>query len=443
MRPETKFTQSGDVSIAYQVVGEGPFDLLIVPGFISHLEAAWENPAYARFLERLASFSRLIQFDKRGTGLSDRVTGIPTLDERSDDVRAVLDAVGSTRTALFGISEGGPMSVVFAATHPQRTSGLILYGSIAKGSWAPDYPWGGRVEADFEEWLAGWRREWGKPYGLEDWAPSVAGDPQFRQWWAKYLRLGASPSAVITLFRMNRQIDVRPILPVIRMPTLVLHRAGDRTINVGQGRYLAEHIPGAKLTELPGEDHLWWVGDSNAIGDEIEEFLTGERRPVEADRALMTVLFTDIVGSTKRAAELGDRRWRDLLASHNAMVQSEIARFRGNPVRSTGDGILATFDSPGRAIDCALVLGRDLRGLGLPIRAGLHTGEVQLMGKDIEGIAIHIAARVLEKAAEDEVWASRTVKDLVVGSNFKFTESGTYQLKGVAGDWPLYSVQQR
>lgn len=242
---------------------------------------------------------------------------------------------------------------------------------------------------------------------------------------------------------MNRQIDIRPILPVIRVPTLVLHRVGDRALNIGHGRYLAERIPGAKLTELPGDDHLWWVGDSNRIIDEIEEFLTGGRSPVEADRVLMTVLFTDIVDSTKRASELGDRKWRDLLDNHNAIVQSEIARFRGSSVRSTGDGILATFDSPGRAVDCALVLGRDLRGLGLPIRAGLHTGEVQLMGKDIGGIAVHIAARVLERATANEVWASRTVKDLVVGSNFKFMESGTYQLKGVAGDWPLYSVQQR
>jgi class 3 adenylate cyclase len=241
---------------------------------------------------------------------------------------------------------------------------------------------------------------------------------------------------------MNREIDVRPILPIIRVPTLVLHRTGDRALNAGQGRYLAEHIPGAKFTELPGEDHLWWVGDSNAIADEIEVFLTGERRAVEADRALMTVLFTDIIGSTKRAAELGDRRWRDLLDSHNAIAHSEIARFRGNSVKNTGDGILATFDSPGRAIDCALALGRDLRGLGLPIRAGLHTGEVELMGKDIGGIAVHIAARVLEEAAADEVWASRTVKDLVVGSHFKFMQSGTYRLKGVVGDWPLYSVQR-
>src|SRR4051794_11454095 len=437
MRPETKFTQSGDVSVAYQVMGQGPLDLLIVPGFISHLEAAWENPAYARFLERLASFCRLIQFDKRGTGLSDRVTGIPTLDERSDDVRAVLDAVGSKQTFLFGISEGGPMSVVFAASHPQRTSGLILYGSIAKGSWTPDYPWGTRAEAEFERWLAGWRREWGTPYGLNNWAPSVADDPQFRQWWAKYLRLGASPSAVITLFRMNREIDVRPILPAVRVPTLVLHRAGDRTINVGHGRYLAEHIPGAKFTELPGQDHLWWVGDSDALADEIEVFLTGARRPVEADRALMTVLFTDIVGSSKRAADIGDRRWRDLLHSHDAILESEIARFRGNAVKSTGDGVLATFDSPGRAIGCALALGAELQGLGLAIRAAVHTGEVELIGKDVGGIAVHIAARVLEKASVDEVWTSRTVKDLVVGSRFDFKPSGTYELKGERWSRPL------
>lgn len=441
MRPETKFTQSGDVSIAYQVVGEGPRDLLIVPGFISHLEAAWENPAYARFLERLASFCRLIQFDKRGTGLSDRISGIPTLDERSDDVRAVLDAVGSERTALFGISEGGPMSVVFAATYPQRTSALILYGSIAKGSWAPDYPWAGKVDAEFEEWMSGWRREWGKPYGLENWAPSVAGDPQFRQWWARYLRLGASPSAVITLFRMNKGIDVRSILPVIRVPTLVLHRAGDHTIDVAEGRYLADHIDGARFIELPGEDHLWWVGNADAIADEIEEFLTGERNVAQSDRVLLTVLFTDIVDSTKRAAELGDRRWRETLHTHNTILTSEVTRFSGTMIKNTGDGLLATFDGPGRAIGCALAASHELQKLGLPIRSALHTGEVELLERDVGGIAIHIAARVLEQASANEVWTSRTVKDLVVGSRFKFTDRGIYRLKGLAGDWTLYRVE--
>jgi class 3 adenylate cyclase len=440
MSPETRFTQSGDVSIAYQVFGEGPRDLLIVPGFISHLEAGWDSPAYARFLERLASFSRVIQFDKRGTGLSDRVSGIPTIEERSDDVRAVLDAVGSAHTALFGISEGGPMSVVFSAANPDRVTALILYGSIAKGSWAPDYPWGDAVSDGFEEWMAGWRRDWGKPYGIEAWAPSMADDPHFRDWWARYLRLGASPSAVIALFRMNREIDVRPILPIIQVPTLVLHRTGDRPINIGEGRYLANHIPNAKFVELPGEDHLWWVGDSDAIVDEIEEFLTGARHPLGTDRRLMTVLFTDIAGSTQRASELGDRRWSDVLAAHNMMMEKTIAQFRGEAVKSTGDGYLALFDGSGRAIECALSAARAVRNLGLSVRSGLHTGEVETIGKDVGGIAVHIAARVMEKAPEDEVWASRTVKDLVVGSRFKFTESGIHCFKGVDEGWPLYRV---
>jgi class 3 adenylate cyclase len=415
MQPETKYAQSGDVSIAYQVVGSGPLDLLIVPGFISHLEQAWEDPAYSRFLKRLASFSRLIQFDKRGTGLSDRIAGIPTLEERMDDVRAVMDATGSERAALFG--------------------------SIARGSWAPDYSWGDRLDQEHEDWLEGWRKEWGGPYGIETFAPSAAHDAQFRQWWAKYLRLGASPSAVINVFRMNAAIDVRDILPAVHVPTLVLHRLGDQAIEIEHGRYIAQHIPGARLVELSGDDHLWWVGDSESIVNEIQEFLTGERPVVEPDRVLATVLFTDIVDSTKRAAEMGDRRWRDLLDRHNTVMHTEIDRFKGRVVKSTGDGFLATFDGPARAIHCALAMSEEARRLDIEIRSGLHTAEVELIDGDVGGIAVHTAARVLAEASASEVWTSRTVKDLVAGSRFKFSEQGTYKLKGIAGDWPLFTVE--
>ena len=304
--PVTKFTQSGKVSIAYQVVGDGPLDLVVVPGFVSHLEQAWENPLYERFLWQLASFSRLILFDKRGTGLSDRIAGIPTLEQRMDDVRAVMDAVGSERAALFGISEGGPMSVLFAATYPDRTASLVLYGSIAKGAWAPDYPWGGKIEDEGrKKWMEGWQTEWGGPYAIDIFAPSMAKDDAFRHWWAKYLRLSASPAAVIKVFEMNLAIDIRDILPSIHVPTLVLHRQGDQAVNVEEGRYLAEHIPNSKYVELSGDDHLWWLGDPEAVVHEIQMFLTGEQPPVETDRVLATVLFTDIVDSTKRAAEAG------------------------------------------------------------------------------------------------------------------------------------------
>lgn len=440
-RPETQFTQSGDVSIAYQVLGNGPGDLVVVPGFVSHLEQAWEDPSFSRFLNHLASFSRLVLFDKRGTGLSDRITGIPNLEERMDDVRAVMDAVGSEKAALFGISEGGPMSVLFAATYPERVTALILYGSIARGSRAPDYPWGPEPGSpDSNEWLEGWRRKWGGPYQLEVWAPSMVGDERFAQWWAKYLRLSASPSAVINVFKMNMAIDVRPILTTIRIPTLVLHRKGDRPIDFEQGQFLAEQIPGAKLIELEGEDHLWWVGDSESIVNAIEEFVTGQQPTLDLDRVLATVLFTDIVDSTKRAAELGDRRWRDLLDTHNSVTRREIDKYRGRAVRSTGDGVLAVFDGPARAIRCALSIGEEVRQLGINIRAGIHTGECEVRGESLEGLAIHIAARVCAVAQGGEIIVSRTVKDLVFGSGIEFEDSGLHTLKGVPEKWQLHKV---
>jgi class 3 adenylate cyclase len=441
--PQTRFTQSGDTSIAYQVVGEGPIDLVAVPGFVSHVEQAWEDPSFSRFLTQLASFSRLIIFDKRGTGLSDRVGGIPTLEERMDDVRAVMDAAGSQRAALFGVSEGGPMSVLFAATYPKRTTALILYGSIAKGARSPDYPWGPEYGSEqFQAWLERWRKEWGGPFGIETRAPSMAHDDAFRKWFAKYLRLSASPSAVIKVFEMNHGIDVRHVLPTIRVPTLVLHRTGDRVINVEQGRYIAESIPDAKLVELSGEDHLWWVGDSDAIVREVQTFLTGERPvPLESDRVLATVLFTDIVDSTRRAAALGDSRWKDVLDAHNTILLKEFERFRGRAVRNTGDGWLALFDGPGRAVRCAASAGQEVERLGIEIRAGAHTGEIDLMGDDVGGIAVNIAARVLAEAADSEIWVSRTVKDLVVGSGLGFSEKGTFTLKGVPGTWELFSAR--
>lgn len=334
------------------------------------------------------------------------------------------------------------MSVLFAATYPDKVSALILYGSIAKGGRAPDYPWGDDIEDEgMKAWLEGWRTEWGSAYGIESRAPSMAEDEVFHKWFAKYMRLGGSPSAVINIFKMIQAIDVRDILPTVRVPTLVLHRVGDLVVDIDQGRYLAENIPGAKIVELPGEDHLWWVGDTEALVNEVQVFLTGEQSTIEIDRVLATVLFTDIVDSTKRAAEMGDSRWKDVLDTHNVVMLREIDRFRGRTVRSTGDGFLAVFDGPGRAIRCGSAVSRELRQLGIEIRVGVHTGEIDLMGEDIGGISVNIAARVLAEAANNEVWTSRTVKDLVVGSGFEFTEKGNYSLKGVPGEWGLFSVE--
>ena len=436
--PETKFAQSGDVSIAYQVLGQGPLDLVHVPGLVSHLEYAWEDPAHARFLQRLASFSRLILFDKRGTGLSDRITNIPALEERMDDVRAVMDAVGSQRAALFGVSEGGSMSVLFAATYPQRVSALVLYGTIVK-RWRLA---GEQAEIQTREREAHYdsiRKEWGGPVDIDSWAPSLAHDEQFRQWWAKFLRLSAGPSTMINLYRMYSEIDVSDILPTLHVPTLVMYRDGDLGF-AEQGRYLVEHIPGAKLVELKGEDHLWWTGDVDSIVSEVQEFVTGERPTVEHDRELATVLFTDIVGSTKQAAEMGDRRWRDLLSSHHSLVRKQLALFRGREMDTAGDGFFATFDGPARAIRCACAITDHVRHLGIEVRAALHAGECELMGEKIGGIAVHIAARILSEARPSEVLVSSTVKDLVAGSDIRFEERGIRTLKGIAGDWHLFSV---
>jgi class 3 adenylate cyclase len=439
--PKVRYTRSGEVNIAYQVLGEGPIDLVYVMGWVSHLEAFWMDPAQERFFRRLASFSRLILFDKRGTGLSDRVAinQLPTLEERMDDVRAVMDAVGSKRAALFGVSEGGPMCALFSATYPQRASALIMYGSYAKRVWDAEYPWAPTPE-ERQRWYDLLEQGWGGVVDINTLAPTAAGDPRFREWWATYLRMSASPGAALALGRMNTQVDIRHVLPTIRVPTLIVHRVGDRDIDVGGARYMATRIPGAKYVELPGDDHLPFVGDQDSILDQVEEFLTGASHHFEPDRILATVLFTDIVGSTERAAALGDRRWRELLELHNRLVRGQLERFRGREVDTAGDGFLATFDGPARAIRCAIACRDELAQAGIQVKAGLHTGECELVGDKVRGISVHIGARVASLAAPGEVLVSSTVKDLVAGSGLEFEERGTHQLRGVPGEWRLFTV---
>ena len=438
--PRTRYAKCGDVHIAYQVLGDGPIDVVWVPGFVSNVEYDWEHPRPARFFRRLASFSRLIRFDKRGTGLSDRVA-IPTLEERMDDVRAVLDAIGSSRAALVGVSEGGPMSLLFAATYPERTSALVLYGSYARRAWAPDHPWGITRER-MSGILETFEKDWGgASLALDIWSPSVVDDESYKQWRATYMRLAASPGAAIAVMRMNLEIDVRHVLPIINVPTLILHRIGDRLTPVDQARYMFKCILGAKLVELAGVDHTPYVGDVDAVLEEIEEFLTGIRRGVEPDRILATVLFTDIVGSTMRAAEMGDRKWAELLQQHHVIVRRELARFRGREVNTAGDGFLIAFDGPGRAIRCAMSISRQVRLLGIEVRAGLHSGECETEGADLGGIAVHIGSRVAGMANAGEILVSSTVKDLVVGSGISFEDRGLHALKGVPGEWHLFAVQ--
>ena len=437
-RPETRYAKSGDLNIAYQVVGDAELDLIYVPGLISNVELMWDEPAHAHVLDRLASFSRLILFDKRGTGLSDPVPldRLPTLEERMDDVRAVLDAVECEQAALFGFSEGGLMSVLFAATYPQRITALALYGIFAKRIWSPDYPWAPKPEARARE-IEELEQNWSHTMDLDKLAPSE--DEAFRNRLAQYFRRSASPGAAVALMRMNTQIDVRDVLPSIQAPTLVLHRADDLDANVAEGRWLAEQIPGAKFVELPGDAHTLWAGDTDAVVDEIEEFLTGARRGPEPDRVLATVLFTDIVGSTRQAMKLGDRRWRELLERHHAVVRKELDRFNGRELDTAGDGFLATFDGPARAIRCAYAIENGVRGLGLEVRAGVHTGECELFADKVAGLAVHTGARIASEAQAREVLVSQTVKDLVAGSGISFEDRGEHELKGV-GALRLYSV---
>ncbi len=433
---KTQYAKCGDVHIAYQEFGSGSVNVVLVPGFISHIENYWDDPSFARWLERLGSFARVVLFDKRGTGLSDRTNELPDLDQRMDDVRTVMDAVGLERAVLFGISEGGTLATLFAASHPERAHSLILYGAFAKfKSWYA-------TEKELQGLFDYIDTSWGSGESIPQFAPSKQDDPAFKQWWGKFERLGASPGAVKALMHMNKQIDITEILPSVNVPSLIIHRRNDVTVDVEAGRLFAERIPDAKYVELSGADHIPWVGDNaDQILDEIARFITGEWRPVEVDRVLSTVMFTDIVNSTGQAAEIGDQDWRDMLQRHDTVLQRQVGRFRGRVVKNTGDGVLATFDAPARAIRCAAAIRDEVGRLGISTRVGLHTGEIELIEADVGGIAVHIAARVMGQARTDEVWASRTVRDLVVGSGFRFNAQGTHELKGIPGDWELFSIE--
>ena len=447
MEPETRYARSGDVNIAYQVLGAGPLDLVFAPGFVSNVELGWTVPGRGDFLHALGSFARVIQFDKRGTGMSDRVRDLPTLETRMDDVRAVMDATRSQRAALFGVDTGGTMSVLFAATYPERTSALVLYGAFARTLWAPDYPWG-LTEQEYLLRIEEVESSWGmREYGREiagRYSPSI-GDEQ-RDAWAAYLRQSASPGAIASFERMNMEIDVRHVLPAIHSPTLVLHRTGDRVVDIGAGRFLAEQIPGARFVELPGEDHSPFTGGFEPLVEATEQFLRevrSERAWEESEprRVLATVLFTDIVGSTAKAAELGDARWRELLGEHHSLIRRQLTRFRGTELDTAGDGFFASFDGPARGIRCASAITEAVKELGIEVRAGLHTGECELLDAKVGGIAVHIGARVAKEAAPGEVLVSSTVKDLVAGSGIGFRERGSAELKGVPGEWRLFAVE--
>lgn len=435
MSPQTKYAQSGEVSVAYQVFGSGPIDLVFAPGFISHLEHEWEEPRWAKFMNDLGSFARLIKFDKRGTGLSDRLGGLSNMAERIDDIRAVMDAAGSARAVLMGISEGGAMCQLFAATYPDRVSKLILLSSYTNASSAVPELKNNVVSPDQI------RRIWGTGAMLPMYAPNFAKDPAFCEWWAKFERLSASPSSAIELRKINAAFDVTPILPSIQAPTLILHRTGDVRIRVQSAREVAQVIPGARLIELPGEDHFVWLDDTGRVIDEIRRFVGGEDHFIETDRVLATVMFTDIVESTKLAVHMGDAKWRSLLKTHYSLAESEIQRFRGSAVKSLGDGLLATFDGPARAVKCAQSIVVKMRPLGIGVRSGLHTGEVELAANgDVRGIAVHIASRVSQQAKTDQVLVSRTVRDIVAGSGISFDDLGRHELKGLDEPMRLYRV---
>jgi class 3 adenylate cyclase len=440
---EVRYVNSGGVHIAYRVFGDGPLDLVLVPAFTSHLEQNHEWPGLVTWNQRLASFSRLIVFDKRSTGLSDHAPGPVVLEDTMQDVAAVLDATGAERPVVYGDLEGAALGALFAATHPERTRALILYAPLVKGTPTDDFPWAlaPELQGMFGEQLpAAWGSEPMARMLVGVVAPSLAGDQQFLQFMARAMRTSVSPGAALAWLRMIAEIDVREALPQVRVPTLVVHRSGDRAVDVGASRYAAGRIPGASLVELPDGDNLPFVGDSEAVAAEIEEFLTGSRTPPMPDRVLATILFTDIAGSTERAAEVGDRRWRELLGRHDALARGQLERYRGREVKMTGDGLLATFDGPARAVACAAAIGREVRALGLEVRAAVHTGEVELRNGDIGGIAVHLAARVMGLARPNEVLVSSTVKDLAAGAEIRFEDRSVHSLRGVPGNWHLFAA---
>jgi class 3 adenylate cyclase len=442
MTPETHYAKSGDVRIAYQVVGDGPVDLLYAAGWVTNVEIMWEDPGFARFLNRMASFTRLICFDKRGIGLSDAVPAedLANLDIRMQDMKAVMDAVGSERAFLFGHSEGGSTCIRFAHDYPERTAGLILAFSYAKRLASPDYPWAPTMEERIAQ-SEGFETSWSEPQTIaEYYAPSRAGDEAFVRWLSRYLRLAASPKAAAALNDGSTYVDVTRILPEIKASTLCLYRKGDPDVKIEEGRYIASNLPHARLVEVEGDDHFFWAGDPEPLLEEIEEFITGQRGPAEPERVVATALFTDIVGSTELAASVGDQAWRDLLHRHDETIRTELARWRGREVKTTGDGVLATFDSPSQAIRFAKVLPDSMMPLGIKVRCGMHTGEMELRGEDVAGLAVHIAARICSLAGPSEVLVSRTVKDLLAGSGIEFESRGPHSLKGVPEEWDVYAV---
>ena len=438
--PDINYARSADgVHVAYQVLGDGPPDVVYANSFMSHIEVSWDYPPAVRFYERIAAFSRLVLFDRRGTGLSDPIVEHFTMEDRTDDIRAVMDAIGLERAVLLGSSEGAMACLYFAALHPERVSALILFSPFIAGLAEDHYPWAWTHES-VDVLFGGLENAWATGAGVELTNPSLVDDADARAWYARYFRLSASPSLVRTLMRHNLEVDIRDVLPAIGVPTLVLHRTDETWLNVGYGRYAASKIPGARLVELAGTDHYIWEQNSDVVAEEIEEFLTGVRRSRGPERSLKTVVFTDIVGSTERAREVGDERWRKLLDRHEAALQRQIARFEGQLVKTTGDGALALFDGPARAIRCGLAVREAMRGLGLEVRAGVHTGEVELRGDDVGGIAVHIAARVAASAGAGEVLVSRTVADLIAGSDVQLTDRGEYELKGIPERWRLFAV---
>ena len=438
-RPATSYAWNEGVAIAYQVVGSRGPDLLLAPGSITHQEVLWDEPRVHRFLTRLAGFSRLILMDPRGLGLSDRLTAAPTMDERVLDLLSVLDAAGSERAILFGYADTGPTCIAAAVTHPERVGGLILFGTYARLRWSEDNPLG-VTDQDIAEFRDRVKHEWGTSGRVEFSAPSRVRDEAFRQWYAALMRAGASPTAVLLLAEMTWGVDVRPLLQRVAVPTLVMHRTGDRVLPVELGRRLAEGIPGARWVELPGEDFVLWAGDLDGLGDEIEEFVTGRRDGTEPTRVVATVMFTDVVGSTERARELGDREWADLLEAHHARVRSELRRFGGREIDTAGDGFLASFESPTAAIRCARAVLASLGEIGIGVRIGLHTGECEVTGDKLRGIAVHIGARVASLARPGEVLVSQTVRDLMAGSGFEFEDRGSRELKGVPWEWRLFAI---
>jgi class 3 adenylate cyclase len=439
--PTIQYAHEGDLHIAYQVWGSGPLDLVLVWGLFSHCELFWEDPEMARFLEDLGRFARVVQFDKRGTGMSDAIAGVPTLEQRMDDVRIVMDAVGIERAALLGESEGGPMSCLFAATFPERVSHLILYAPLVSFVSQGDFT-AGFEQAVWEQWLPAMVDTWGTGTMSALGLPSRMHEEFARDLACRFERMALSRGAFRDLMRANGLIDIRPVLPLIRVPTLVLHRLDDQLLSADHGRYMAAHITGARFIGLEGIDHYVGAGDTDAVARQVRQFLTGvtEEEPFPADRVLATVMFTDIVKSTESAVELGDRRWKRVLDDHDQLVATEVARARGRLVKTTGDGALATFDGPARALRCAQSIASNVRRLGLQVRAGVHSGEVELRGEDVGGIGVHIGARVAAAAEPGQVLASRTVVDLVVGSGIQFTDRGDFELKGVPGHWRLYAA---